>query len=131
MTFWFLFPFLISTIFMWIFQFPSYTFHWKYFHYLYYNNLVSRIWPYQIYVSRTIIVSKNAYGIVALFQEIEKNLKFRLNVWKHTINNYGFIFFQSSISLFFPPHFIILGAKSIRSRVALQQKVSLCAKWFH
>jgi hypothetical protein len=129
MTFWLFSPFLITTISIWIF------FHIHsigiIFHYLYYNNLcfmnlalpnicVNNHNSFQECLWDSCIVPRNW-----------KNLKFRLNVWKHTINNYGFIFFQSSISLFFPPHFIILGAKSIRSRVALQQKVSLCAKWFH
>jgi len=65
---------------------------------------VSCIWPYQIYVLITIIVSKECLWDSCIVPRNWKNPKFRLNVWKHTINNYGFTFFFNLVYLYFFPH---------------------------
>ncbi len=70
---------------------------------------VSRIGPYQTYASITIIVSNEWLQDNCIVPRSWKNLlfgvmppKFNLNVWKHTINNYGFTFLSNICFYFFP-----------------------------
>ncbi len=117
---------LIIAIFMWIFCSLTYVFHYKYlplFIFSTRNIFHSRMWPYQIYVTITIIVSSEcSWDIVPsnwknpMFSVMFP--KFSLNVWKHMINNFNFTFF-SNLYFNYLPHFSLLLVLKVEDQESL------------
>jgi hypothetical protein len=113
---------------MWILCFPTYVFHYIYlpFFILSARNIFHpHMWPYQIYVTITIIVSSECLWDNCIVPSNWKNPmfsvmfpKFGLNVWKHMINNFSFTFF-SNLYLNCLPHFSLLSMLRVEDQESL------------
>jgi hypothetical protein len=104
-------PFHVNSLFSYIF------FHYKYFSFFILstrNIFHSHMWPYQIYVTITIIVFIECLSDNCIVPSNWKNPlvsvtfpKFGLNVWKQMINNFNITFFLNLYLNCFP-HFSLL-----------------------